>query len=159
MPPAKNAPVTVYHQPPNQTSWIPPSSPSTVLQSYDSTLCAALTDAPLDLSEDARILYSSDSIVDVLGHTPDEVVNRPAWDFFHPSEIPLAKRLHSRGVDLDKASVLAYCQILNREGRWVTCECCFSVVYDVMVCCISSYRRDPGSESMLPSNSLLKGIS
>ncbi|CAN9125430.1 unnamed protein product [Alternaria alternata] len=29
-----------------------------------------------DLSDDAHILYSSDSIVDILGHTPDEVVNR-----------------------------------------------------------------------------------
>jgi PAS domain S-box-containing protein len=44
-----------------------------------------------DLSDDAHILYSSDSIVDILGHTPDEVVNRSVWQFFHPDEIPLAK--------------------------------------------------------------------
>ncbi|KAF2180562.1 hypothetical protein K469DRAFT_592002 [Zopfia rhizophila CBS 207.26] len=99
-----------------------------------------------DLSEDARILYSSDSIVDILGHTPDEVVNRPCWDFFHPDEIPLAKQLHSRGVRLDKAAVLAYCQIQNRQGDWVGCECCFSVVYDVMVCCTSIYRHGMSSQ-------------
>lgn len=99
-----------------------------------------------DLSEEARILYSSDSIVDILGHTPDEVVNRSSWEFFHPEEVPVAKELHSRGVRLDKAAVLSYCRIRNRQGDWVGCECCFSVVYDVMVCCTSIYHRGPSSQ-------------
>ncbi|OCK72810.1 hypothetical protein K432DRAFT_411456 [Lepidopterella palustris CBS 459.81] len=99
-----------------------------------------------DLTEDARILYSSDSIVDILGHTPDEVVNRSCWDFFHPEEIPVARRLHNRGVELDKAAVLVYCKIKNRQGQWIGCECCFSVVYDVMVCCTSIYRRGMSSQ-------------
>jgi PAS domain S-box-containing protein len=100
-----------------------------------------------DLTRDATILYSSDSIVDILGHTPDEVVGKSSWEFFHPEEVPVAKKLHSRGVSLDKAAVLAYCQIRNREGRWVGCECCFSIVYDVMVCCTSIYRRGMASQS------------
>ncbi|KAF2113464.1 hypothetical protein BDV96DRAFT_125977 [Lophiotrema nucula] len=99
-----------------------------------------------DLTEDAHILYSSDSIVDILGHTPDEVVNHSVWDFFHPDEIPLAKKLHGRGVNLDKAAVLSYCRIKNREDNWVGCECCFSVVYDVMVCCTSIYRHGFNSQ-------------
>ncbi|KAL0261969.1 hypothetical protein SLS55_003404 [Diplodia seriata] len=99
-----------------------------------------------DLTREARVLYSSDSIVDILGHTPDEVVGKSCWDFFHPEEIPFAKDFHSRGVKLDKAAVLAYCQIRNRDGAWVGCECCFSVVYDVMVCCTSIYRRGMTSQ-------------
>lgn len=100
-----------------------------------------------DLTNEAHILYSSDSIVDILGHTPDEVVNRSCWDFFHPEEVPVAKQLHSRGVRLDKAAVLSYCRIKNRQGDWVGCECCFSVVYDVMVCCTSVYRHGMNSQS------------
>lgn len=99
------------------------------------------------------ILYSSDSIVDILGHTPDEVVNKSAWEFFHPDEIPFAKQHHSRGVKLDKAAMLAYCRIKNRQGDWVGCECCFSVVYDVMVCCTSIYRRGMTSQSKAPAAS------
>lgn len=102
---------------------------------------------PPDLSEDAHILYSSDSIVDILGHTPDEVVNKPVWTFFHPDEVPIAKQLHDRSVRLDKASVLSYCRIKNRQGDWVGCECCFSIVYDVMVCCTSVYRLGMNSQS------------
>lgn len=105
--------------------------------------------ASTDLSDDAHILYSSDSIVDILGHTPDEVVNRSVWQFFHPDELPLAKAQHSRGVRLDKAAVLSYCRLKNRQGEWVGCECCFSVVYDVLVCCTSVYRQGMQSQSKL----------
>ncbi|KAF2705655.1 hypothetical protein K504DRAFT_471628 [Pleomassaria siparia CBS 279.74] len=99
-----------------------------------------------DLTKDAHILYSSDSIVDILGHTPDEVVNRSAWDFFHEDDIPIAQQFHHRGVKLDKAAVLVYSRIKNRQGEWVGCECCFSIVYDVMVCCTSIYRQGMSSQ-------------
>jgi PAS domain S-box-containing protein len=101
-----------------------------------------------DLTQDARILYSSDSIVDILGHTPEEVSGRPCWDFFHPEEVPVARDFHSRGVKLDKAAVLAYCNLRNRQGQWVRCECCFSVVYNVMVVCTSIYRQGITSQRM-----------
>jgi PAS domain S-box-containing protein len=102
----------------------------------------------LDLSPEARILYSSDSIVDVLGHTPDEVVNRTTWDFFNPTDISSAKQLHKRSITMDKASVLVYCDIRNRDGALIRCECCFSIVYNVMVACTSIYREGPSGTSM-----------
>lgn len=101
----------------------------------------------IDLTDEARILYASDSIVDILGHTPDEVVNRSCWEFFHPSQVPIARQLHSRGVHMDKAAVLAYCELISRDGSWVNCECCFSVVYNVLVVCTSVYRSGMASQS------------
>lgn len=136
----------------NSPTWTPPSSPSTVRHPRRLHLpnCSFFA----DLSDDAQILYSSDSIVDILGHTPDEVVNRSVWQFFHPDELPLAKDQHSRGVRLDKAAVLSYCRLRNRQGDWVGCECCFSVVYDVMVCCTSIYREGMQSQSKSPSRAI-----
>ncbi|KAF4555674.1 Hypothetical protein D9617_2g056370 [Elsinoe fawcettii] len=93
-----------------------------------------------DLSSDARILYSSESIVDVLGYTPDEIVNRSVWDFFPQEEVPYAKHFHKHGIEMDKAAMLAYCRVRDRDGNWVGCECCFTIVYDVMVVCTSVYR-------------------
>ncbi len=55
--------------------------------------------------------------------------------------MPFARSIHSRGVLLDKAAVLHYARILARDGRWVSCECCFTVVHDVLVACTSIYRR------------------
>ena len=41
-----------------------------------------------DLSLDARLLYVSTSIEDILGFKPTEVVGRSCWEYFHPDEIP-----------------------------------------------------------------------
>jgi PAS domain S-box-containing protein len=100
-----------------------------------------------DLSLDARLLYASDSITDVLGYEPAEVVGKSCYEYFHPDEIPFARSTHERGVKLDKAAVLAYCKIRSKEGQWIGCECAFTVVHDVLVACTSIYRRSPASQS------------
>ncbi|KAF1811983.1 hypothetical protein P152DRAFT_373744, partial [Eremomyces bilateralis CBS 781.70] len=111
-----------------------------------------------DLSSEAHVLYASGSIVDILGHTPDEIIHRPMWEFFHPDEVPLARRLHSRGVTLDKAAVLAYCRFKNNEDAYVSCECCFTIVFDVMVVCTSIYRRGSGSDARATSAPVVRKL-
>jgi PAS domain S-box-containing protein len=113
-------------------------------------LTLPLTHRHIDLTDDATILYSSDSVVDILGYTPDEIVNRSAWDFFPEEELAAAQQFHRRRVSSDKAAVLAYIRVRDRQGQWVGCECCLTIVYDVMVVCTSIYRRGLKSESMPP---------
>ena len=100
----------------------------------------------LDLTADANILFASDSVVDILGYQPSDIRGKPAFDYFHPHEVPFARSVHSRGVLLDKAAVLQYARIRAKSGQWVSCECCFTVVHDVLVACISVYRRSEKSE-------------
>ena len=104
----------------------------------------------IDLSIDARTLYVSNSISDILGYTPDEVVGKSIWEFFHPEEVPFAKDIHGRGVELDKAAVLNYCRLRCRDGFWIGCECVFTVVHDVLVASTSVYRKGMTSESTMP---------
>ena len=104
----------------------------------------------IDLSPDANVLFASESIVDILGYHPQEVQGKSCFDFFHPEEVPFARSVHSRGVLLDKAAVLHYARILTSDGQWISCECCFTVVHDVLVACTSIYRRGEKSESMEP---------
>lgn len=94
------------------------------------------------------MLYVSSSIEDILGHTPHDVVGKSCWEFFHPDEIPFAQSIHGRSIHLDKAAVLNYCQIKNKHGRWVGCECVFTIVHDVLVASTSIYRSGPGSQSL-----------
>ena len=108
--------------------------------------CQKLTPS-IDLSPEARILYSSDSIVDVLGWSPEDVVNRSCWDFFHPAEIPIAREKHGKGIALDKAAMLNYCSMRDKDENYVGCEVVFTVVYDVLVGCTSIYRRGLRSAS------------
>ncbi|KAK8079523.1 hypothetical protein PG997_007341 [Apiospora hydei] len=99
-----------------------------------------------DLSRDANVLFASDSIADILGYQPQEILGKSSFDYFHPDEVPFARSVHSRGVLLDKAAVLHYLRVQNRDGQWVSCECCFTVVHDVLVACTSIYRRGEKSE-------------
>jgi PAS domain S-box-containing protein len=99
-----------------------------------------------NLHPDANILYASDSIFEILGYSPQEVSGRSAFEYFHPEEIPYARSIHSRGVLLDKAAVLHYARLRSRDGRWVSTECVFSIVHDVLFACISIYRCDMKSE-------------
>lgn len=108
-----------------------------------------------DLTEEARILYSSDSILDILGYTPDEIVNRSAWEFFPVEELPYAKNFHQHGIAMDRAAMLSYCRVKNKNGEWIGCECCFTIVYDVMVVCTSIYRRGLPSQSTYRSKRMV----
>lgn len=104
---------------------------------------------------DARILYASNSVTDILGYDPGEVVNKSSWEFFHPDEIPFAKAIHGRGIHLDKAAVLNYCQLRSKRGHWIGCECVFTVVNDVLIGCTSVYREGERSLSRV-CNHILK---
>lgn len=99
-----------------------------------------------NLTPDCNILFVSDSVTDILGWRTEEVRGRSVFDYFHPDEVPFARSVHSRGILLDKAASLHYARIVSRDGRWVSCECCFTVVHDVLVACTSIYRRNEKSE-------------
>ncbi|KAK3324224.1 hypothetical protein B0T19DRAFT_402473 [Cercophora scortea] len=99
-----------------------------------------------NVTPDANILFASDSIFDILGYQPDEVQGRSSFEYFHPDEVPFARSIHRRGVLLDKAAVLHYARIRAKDGRWVSCECCFTIVHDVLVACTSIYLRGTKSE-------------
>lgn len=93
-----------------------------------------------DLSPEAIVLYASDSIGDVLGHQPRDVVGRSCFEYFHPDEEPFARDEHSKGLLLDCAAMLSYCTLKRVDGVYVRCECVFTVVYSVIVACTSLYR-------------------
>lgn len=106
-----------------------------------------LTRAISDLSPEANILYASESIVDILGFHPEDVIGKSSFDYFHPDEVPGARRIHNRGIAMDKAAVLHYARIINSNGQWVGCECVFTIVHSVIVACTSIYKGDAKNES------------
>lgn len=99
-----------------------------------------------DLGADCTILYASESINEVLGYQPNEVVQRSTFDFFHPQELPFARAQHKDSIAMDHASVLAYVQVRNKNGAWTGCECVFSCVYDVIVAATTIYRQGSRSQ-------------
>ncbi|WPG98804.1 Hypothetical protein R9X50_00160000 [Acrodontium crateriforme] len=111
-----------------------------------------------DVSPDARILYTSDSVVDILGYIPDELVNRSAWDFFPQDEVANAQMFHQQRIASDKAAVLVYCRIKSKSGEWIGCECVFSTVYDAMVVCTSVFHGSESSRRRLKEAPIVRRI-
>jgi hypothetical protein len=99
------------------------------------------------------VLYASDSISDVLGYQPRDVVGKSCFEYFDPEEIPFAKAVHGRGVHLDRAAMLSYCNLKRTDGEYVRCECVFTVVYSVIVACTSLYRHTERSHGESLSHS------
>jgi PAS domain S-box-containing protein len=66
-----------------------------------------------DLSPHATVLYASDSIDDVLGYEPEEVVGKSCFDYFHPEELPFARDIHGESIQFDNAAVLSYCRYVT----------------------------------------------
>lgn len=81
-----------------------------------------------------------------MGYAPHEVVGRSCFNYFHPDEMAAAKKVHSRGVKLDKAAMLIYCQVRRKDGEFSFCECIFSIVYDVFVAAVSIHSNSSKSE-------------
>ena len=65
-----------------------------------------------DLTPSATVLYASESIEDVLGYDPDEVIGKSCFDYFHPDELPFARDKHTQSIHFDNAAVLAYCRYI-----------------------------------------------
>ena len=111
-----------------------------------------------DLSPEATLLYASDSIEDVLGYQPQDVINKSCFDYFHPEELPFARAKHGESIQFDNAAVLAYCRYVhlsylrltcrlkNKQNEWIKCECVFTVVYDVFIAATTLYKRDHKSD-------------
>ena len=101
------------------------------------------------LTPQATILYASESIADILGFCPEDVIGRSCFEYFRPDEIPAAENIYNRAVGSDKAAALYYAHIRRRDGQWVDCECVFTVVYEVLVACTSIYKDDERNERKL----------
>lgn len=99
-----------------------------------------------DISAKCVILYASDSITDVLGYAPYEVTNKSTFDYFHSDDLPLALDRYKNEIELEHASSLAYVRVHSKAGEWLTCECVFSCVYDVLIAATTIYRPGPRSQ-------------
>lgn len=86
-------------------------------------------------------------MVDIIGYSPDDLLGRSCWEFFHPEELPVARAKHDRSIQMDKAAVLSYCRMKDNQGNWIGCEVVFTIVYDVLIGCTSIYKRGLQAQS------------
>ncbi|KIK96447.1 hypothetical protein PAXRUDRAFT_308222 [Paxillus rubicundulus Ve08.2h10] len=95
--------------------------------------------AIVDFSEDARWLFVTESVTELLGYEPRDVIGQPALEMVHPDEFPAVRKLHYDTIRQDKAAVIAYLRIKHKDPfkGYILCAVSRTVVHNVLVGSIS----------------------
>ncbi|KAF9240195.1 hypothetical protein BU15DRAFT_74113 [Melanogaster broomeanus] len=95
--------------------------------------------AIVDFSQDARWLFVTESVTEILGYEPRDVIGMPALEMVHPDEFPAVRKLHYDTIRQDKAAVIAYLRIKHKDPfkGYILCAVSRTVVHNVLVGSIS----------------------
>lgn len=99
-----------------------------------------------DLSPEAKMLYLSPSLTEVLGFEPGDVLGTSSFDWMHPEEVETVKQLHYDTIREDKAAAVAYLRVKNQEDQYVPCVIQRSMVYNALIGSISFAK--PGAKAL-----------
>ncbi|KAI0064086.1 hypothetical protein BV25DRAFT_1801058 [Artomyces pyxidatus] len=99
----------------------------------------------VDFTENARWVFATESVSDLLGYEPHEIIGTPSLDLVHPDEFPSVKLLHYDTIRQDKAAVLAYLRLKHKDPYkgYVLCAISRTVAYNVLVGSVSFAAMGP----------------
>ncbi|TEB40189.1 hypothetical protein FA13DRAFT_1597192, partial [Coprinellus micaceus] len=102
----------------------------------------------VDFSQEARWLYMTDSVIDLLGFEPKELIGRPSLELVHPDEFPRVRQLHYDTIQMDKAAVLVYLRLRHKDPYkgYILCGISRTVVHNVLVGSVSF--ASPGAKAL-----------
>ncbi|PPR07924.1 hypothetical protein CVT24_000904 [Panaeolus cyanescens] len=63
----------------------------------------------------AKWLYMTESVTDLLGFEPHELIGRPSLELVHPDEFPRVRKLHYDTIQQDKAACLVYLRMRHKD--------------------------------------------
>ena len=98
------------------------------------------------LTQDANLLFCSDSVTDVLGYEPPDLIGKSLFTLIHPEEKSKMAANWYAALLADSASVLVYCRLQTKQNIYVRCECVFTVVYDVTVTAVTLHLTQHAEE-------------
>ncbi|KAF9262939.1 hypothetical protein L218DRAFT_973331 [Marasmius fiardii PR-910] len=93
----------------------------------------------VDFSQEARWIYMTDSVTDLLGYEPSELRGRPSLELVHPDEAARVRQLHYETIKQDKAAVLVYLRMKHKNPMkgYILCGISRTVVHNVLIGSVS----------------------
>ncbi|KAJ3767057.1 hypothetical protein FB446DRAFT_767205 [Lentinula raphanica] len=93
----------------------------------------------VDFSQEAKWLYLSHSVSDILGYEPEELRGTPSLDLVHPDEMERVRILHYETIKQDKAACLVYIRMKHKDSDkgYVLCGVSRTIVHNVTVGSVS----------------------
>ncbi|KAI0685633.1 hypothetical protein BC835DRAFT_1289792 [Cytidiella melzeri] len=120
--------------------------------------CTTCSDTPtattvgiVDFTEDAKWVYCSESVQDLLGaqnppcFEPYELIGHPSLDLVHPDELAQVRAIHYSTITQDQAAVLAYLRMRHRDPcrGYILCAISRTVCQNVLVGSVSFASPGP----------------
>ncbi|KAF9016509.1 hypothetical protein BDZ89DRAFT_404765 [Hymenopellis radicata] len=102
----------------------------------------------VDFSQEARWLYMTDSVVDLLGFEANELYGHPSIELVHPDESMRVRKLHHDTIKGDKAAALVYLRMRHKDPYkgYVLCSVSRTIVHNVVVGSVSF--ASPGAKAL-----------
>ncbi|KAI0755111.1 hypothetical protein C8Q80DRAFT_411182 [Daedaleopsis nitida] len=102
----------------------------------------------VDFTEDAKWVYCSESVYDLLGFEPHELIGTSSLLLVHPDEFSEVKELHYTTISSDQAAVLAYLRMKHKDPYkgYILCGISRTVCQNVLVGSVSFAA--PGPKAM-----------
>jgi len=99
----------------------------------------------VDFTENARWVFLTESVSELLGYEPHELVGTPSLDLVHPDEYRDVKSLHYTTISQDKAAVLAYLRLKHKDPYkgYILCAISRTVAWNVLVGSVSFASMGP----------------
>ncbi|KAI7899085.1 uncharacterized protein BX663DRAFT_518934 [Cokeromyces recurvatus] len=79
-----------------------------------------------DNTQEARVVYVSESITDYTGWEPEDVIGREAYELFHPGDHNSLRKVH----------------LVNKDGSYIKIETIVHYCHDVIIGCNFLYDSD-----------------
>ncbi|KAK9710611.1 hypothetical protein K7432_008334 [Basidiobolus ranarum] len=75
-----------------------------------------------NLTPYAKFIYVSESICEVLGHEPAEVISKSWLDFYHPDEVDSIMGLFLASIRDNTFGSVLVCRMRHKTGRYISVE-------------------------------------
>ena len=89
-------------------------------EEYYKSLLRGSSDLVTVIDESGRLVFASDSVEQILGYRPAEVVGRRAYKYLHQDDVALALQRFAQASELN--SPLTELRVRRKDGTWNSCE-------------------------------------
>lgn len=86
-----------------------------------------------DNTQEAILIYASESVADHLGWEPEEIIGKEGYDLFHPGDHDSLRKVHLANIFNEKMSSMVSYRTLAKDGSYVRVETIIHYCYDVLI--------------------------
>ncbi|KAI9261724.1 hypothetical protein BY458DRAFT_515724 [Sporodiniella umbellata] len=90
----------------------------------------------------AKVVFVSDSITEVCGWEPNEIIDQLGSRLFHPDDLKSLIKIHTVNIVKERMASLVIYRFLRKDGSFVVLESVINYCYDLLITSNYLYEND-----------------